>query len=308
MLRQFPLGRSADAVTGSPSPARPAATVMLVRDPVTLSPPGGPGNSTGTVPGAGTDPAVAGVCGGVEVFVFRRVAGMQFAAGMHVFPGGRVDERDGDPAVAWHGPGPEEFAAALSADVPLARALVVAAVRETFEECGVLLAGTPDGGPVPGLAAGEWGGVWADRQRRLSEGRIGLAELLSEAGLVLRAELLRPWAHWVTPPAEGRRYDTRFFVAGMPPGQQARDLGGEGEQARWLSAAAAVGQCATGAAPMLPPTVVCLEELAAAGSVSALLAAPRRIRPVMPWVVPGPDGRLLVEVDLDGSGGGEPRS
>jgi 8-oxo-dGTP pyrophosphatase MutT (NUDIX family) len=304
VLRQFPLGRSAVPPDAPVVQARPAATVMLVRD---VGPSSG-STASGSTAAGGTAPGTApgGSGGGVEVFVFRRVAGMQFAAGMHVFPGGRVDERDADPSVPWHGPGPQAFAAQLSADVELARALVVAAVRETFEECGVLLASGPDGSDVPIPTGPDWDHDWADRQRRMAAGELGLAQLLGEAGLVLRADLLRPWAHWVTPPREGRRYDTRFFVAAMPPGQLARDLGGEGEQARWLAAAEGVRQHAEGRSLMLPPTLVCLEELAAAGSVAALMAAGRRIRPVMPWIVTGADGGLLVTVDLDGVGGGEP--
>lgn len=245
---------------------------------------------------------------GVDVFVFRRVASMAFAPGMQVFPGGRVDERDADERIPWQGPSPEDFAGPLSAAPGLARALVVAAVRETFEECGVLLAGSP-GGDVVTIGEREWVDVWRERHGRVLRGDTGLAEVLAEAGLVLRADLIRPWAHWITPPADGpRRYAARFFVAAMPAGQVARDLGGEGEQARWLPAVDGVQQYLDGQVRMLPPTVVCMEELAAAPCVAALLATPRRIRPVMPWRVGLPDGTAAVEVDLDGLGGGEPRA
>ncbi len=306
MLRQFPLGRTPFATPTGPPPApRPAATVMLVRDRATsvggVTAPGGPHGPSGV-----GDGAAGGRPGGVEVFVFRRVASMQFAAGMQVFPGGRVDERDADPTVPWHGPDPARFTGPLSAEVPLARALVVAAVRETFEECGVLLASRPDGDDAaPGPEA--WDGALREWHRRMAAGEVALAEMLREEGLVLRADLLHPWAHWVTPPGEPRRYDTRFFVAEMPGGQQARDLGGEGEQARWLPAGEAVVAYRDGRTQMLPPTLVCVEELAEAASVAALLATPRRIRPVMPWPARLPDGRPAVEVDLDGVGGGEPR-
>src|SRR5450755_1449082 len=130
MLRDFPLRgpvRAASAA-GPPSreaaavPLRDAATVMLVREPP------GDGNRR------------------LEVFAFRRVPSLVFAAGMLVFPGGGVDPRDADPSVPWAGPPADSFCAALSADEGLARAVVVAAVRETFEECGVLLAATPQGG------------------------------------------------------------------------------------------------------------------------------------------------------------------
>ncbi len=244
---------------------------------------------------------------GVEVFVFRRVAAMAFAAGMHVFPGGSVDERDSDPALPWSGPDPRDLAGPLSADPDLARALVVAAVRETFEECGVLLAEPVSGGPVLGLSGHGWSDAWQQARQDLLARRISMAELLAKAGLVLRADLVRPWAHWVTPLIERRRYDTRFFVAALPAGQQARDLGGEGEHAQWLAAGEGLRRQARGEAMLLPPTLVCLEELAAGGTVAAVLGADRQVRPVMPWPVRAADGSLVVEVDLDGVGGGELR-
>jgi 8-oxo-dGTP pyrophosphatase MutT (NUDIX family) len=272
---------------------------MLVRDRAGVT-------DVGT--GVGIDVGIGVGTGGVEVFMFRRVASMPFAAGMQVFPGGRVDERDADERVPWQGPAARTFAGPLSAEVGLARALVVAAVRETFEECAVLLAGPPGGGVVR-LTEADWTGGWQERRRRLLAGDVGLADVLLESGLVLRADLVHPWAHWITPPGEvAHRYDTRFFVAAMPPGQHARDLGGEGEQARWLPAAEGVRQYVEGESRMLPPTVVCLEDMAAAPSVSALLATRRRIRPVTPWPVRLEDGGIAVEVDLDGLGGGQPRA
>jgi 8-oxo-dGTP pyrophosphatase MutT (NUDIX family) len=298
---------------------------MLVRDRSTGHGrnPGATGSGIGSDSCRGAGSGIApefgeGTESGVEVFVFRRVASLQFAAGMLVFPGGGVDERDVDERdvderdvdqrIRWYGPPPQTFAPSLSADPALARALVVAAIRETFEECGVLLAGPP-GGDVVTLTERDWAEGWQERHARLLSGDLGLAELLAAAGLELRADLVRPWAHWITPPVEGsRRYDTRFFLAAMPSGQIARDLGGEGEQARWLRAADGVQQYVAGQVRMLPPTAVCLEELAAAPSVAALLATLRRIRPVMPWTVRRPDGILAVEVDLDGRGGGEPRA
>ncbi|MGZ4611942.1 MAG: NUDIX hydrolase [Kineosporiaceae bacterium] len=275
MLRDFPLGgRLAERVGGDglplhpAAPVRDAATVMLVRD---------------RAPGPG----------GVEVFAFRRVPRMVFAPGMLVFPGGSVDPGDADPRTPWVGPPP-------APDGPA----VVAAVRETFEECGVLLARDAAGRPPDAgeLSAPEW----EQRREALAAGRAGLAGVLAVAGLRLSADDLRPWARWVTPPFENRRFDTRFFVAALPPGQLARDLGGEGERAAWLDPARAVAAHAAGELPMLPPTLVCLEELATAPDVVTLLATPRRPRPVSPWVARGDDGRLRLRVDLDGHGGGEP--
>jgi 8-oxo-dGTP pyrophosphatase MutT (NUDIX family) len=287
MLRDFPLPATFRPPAGSvagpvtdPVPIRHAATVMLVR------------------------PADAGV----EVFTFRRRPSLAFAAGMVVFPGGAVEPGDADPALPWSGPPRSAFAAALSTDEALAGAIVAAAVRETFEECGVLLARRRDGGV---LAESLDVPAWEERRQALLAGDLGLADLLADAGLVLAADLLHPWAHWLTPPGERRRFDTRFFLATVPAGQRARDLGGEGEEAAWTSPSVAVAGHRAGEVPLLPPTLVTLEELAAAPSVEALVATRRRLRPVSPWAVrTGTDvhgaPRYALRVDLDGEGGGEP--
>lgn len=278
-MRTFPLpGTVASASRDVPAEqrsVRDAATVMLVRD------------------GAR----------GVEVFVFRRVRGMAFAAGMVVFPGGVVDPADRDPRLVWAGGPPGEVDPAVA----------VAAVRETFEECGVLLARV---GGAGSSGAGSSGAKRPDpeglarRRADLLAGRTTLADVLLEGDLVLDATVLHPWAHWLTPAFEPRRYDTRFFVARVPDGQEPHDLGGEGENARWVAAADALAQHAAGTLGLMPPTQVCLEELAAAGSTDALFATVRTMRRVTPWLaeVDGPDGtpRSVLRVDLDGTGGAEP--
>jgi 8-oxo-dGTP pyrophosphatase MutT (NUDIX family) len=270
VLRDFPIPGT-PVEQGEPAVPRNAATVILVRD--------------------GTS--------GVEVFLLRRLAAMAFAAGMHVFPGGGVDERDDEPGLGWVGPQPAELAPLLSADAALSRAIVVAAARETFEECGVLLGGRDGSDVVTDLDDESW------EQDRLAlvAGRIGLAGVLGRRGLRLRADLLLPWAHWITPVYEPRRYDTRFFLAALPAGQCPRQVAGEADRSGWLPAAAAIEQYRAGQVALLPPTLVCLEEIAAAGSLAELLGTRRRPRPVMPWLVPDGGG---VRVDLDGAGGGEP--
>ncbi len=175
-----------------PAVPRDAATVILVR------------------PGAGV--------GGVEVFLLRRTEALEFAPGACVFPGGSVDERDADPAIAdagWVGPAPAEIGRLLGISAGRARALVCAAVRETFEESGVLLAG-----PAPAELVADSVVPVEDRQRLLN-GSLSLGELLSRHGLALRADLLTPWARWITPEISPRRFDTWFFAAALPPGQLA---------------------------------------------------------------------------------------
>jgi 8-oxo-dGTP pyrophosphatase MutT (NUDIX family) len=243
----------------SPSPAderplRQAATVVLLRD--------------------GAD--------GVDAYLLRRRSSMAAFAGMHVFPGGGVDPRDADD-VPWAGPRPAEWAGLFSADESLTRALVCAAVRETFEESGVLLAGPSADEVVEDTSDDAWE---ADRLA-LIDRRTALRELLERRGLVLRADLLRPWAHWITPVTEPRRFDTRFLVAALPVGQRTRDVGGEADRVTWMRPSVAVDRFAAGELAMLPPTLTTLQELAAFDTVAAVLeaAAGRRIEPILPIMV-----------------------
>jgi 8-oxo-dGTP pyrophosphatase MutT (NUDIX family) len=206
---------------------------------------------------------------GPEVYLLRRHAQMSFAAGMYAFPGGRVDPRDADEPPQWSGPTPDAWAERLSCSPATARALVCAAVRETFEESGVLHAGPHDGSVVADTTAAQWE---ADRQALVGRS-LGFAELLNRRGLVLRSELLQLWAHWITPAFEPRRYDTRFFVAALPAGQLARDVSGEADRVVWLRPADAVAGADSGELAMLPPTYLILAELAAFSRTEDVLAA-----------------------------------
>jgi 8-oxo-dGTP pyrophosphatase MutT (NUDIX family) len=251
-------------------PVRDAATVVLLRD------------------GAG----------GLEVYLLRRVRGMAFADGMTVFPGGAVDPRDAETAVSWVGPPPAEWAGSFDTAEPVARALLCAAVRETFEESGVLLAG-----PSADTICSTDGPQWEADRVALERREESLAELLTRRGLALRADLLRPWAHWITPPGESRRYDTRFLVAALPDGQSTRDVTSEADVVEWVRPADALDQLRRGERKMLPPTLVTLEEISAYRSVAEVLAAGARrvLDPVQPSVslVDGeltatlPNGRVL---------------
>lgn len=215
---------------------------------------------------------------GLQVFMLRRVASMAFAPGAYVFPGGSVDPRDGDLATAWSGPSPRSWGEAFGADETLARELVCAAVRETFEESLVLLAGPTGETVVDDTRGDEWE---ADRQALLDRS-LPLAEFLSRRGLVLRSDLLRPWTHWITPAIEPKRYDTRFFVAAMPEGQRARDVSTESDHAVWLRPADAVAASQSGEMFILPPTLVTLHELTEYEHVADVLAAERKIVPFEP--------------------------
>jgi 8-oxo-dGTP pyrophosphatase MutT (NUDIX family) len=240
---------------------------------------------------------------GVEAYLLRRLAALEFAGGMYVFPGGSVDQRDADTAIGWVGPQPDEWAPALDADLPLARALVCAAVRETFEESGVLLAGADDTDVVALASNVEH---WAGEQAALLDRSASMADVLARNGLVLRTDLLRPWAHWTTPEIEPKRFDTRFFVAALPAHQEPLAHTAEAEHGGWRRPAEALQAHAAGELGMLPPTAFTLAELAEYGTVDEVLAAAtsRDIRRVLPKiVVTGDEVSFLLPGDAGYPGG-----
>jgi 8-oxo-dGTP pyrophosphatase MutT (NUDIX family) len=231
--------------------------------------------------------------GGPEVYLLRRVKGMAFAAGMHVFPGGSVDPADAEAHTGWAGPPAAQWAEWFGADEPLARALVCAAVRETFEECGVLLAGPSETELLADVSSDEW-----EAERVALEAREqSLSELLERRGLVLRSDLLRPFAHWITPEVEPKRFDTRFFLAEMPAGQVCRDVGSEADERLWVRVAGALEQ----GLKMLPPTFVSLKDLAGYADVRSALDAPREVTLVAPKLVVLADDsvRFVLPGDVD---------
>jgi 8-oxo-dGTP pyrophosphatase MutT (NUDIX family) len=251
----------------APAEPKQAATVLLLRDGVP----------------------------GLEVYLLRRTKGMPFAGGMTAYPGGGVDPRDGDTEIAWAGPSPARWATAFGCDERTARELVCAAVRETFEEAGVLLAGADDGSVVPDVS----GEDWEEQRQALLSRELSLAELLAGRGLALRADLLRPFAHWITPPVEPRRYDTKFFVAALPGGQEARHVSGEADEAAWLTPGTALAELGAGSRPMLPPTSHTLGQLEPFPDVAAALAGspPEPLQPISPTFEETPDGRWAVLPD-----------
>ena len=214
----------------------------------------------------------------LEVFLQRRTASMAFAPSMLVFPGGRVDERDARTEVAWAGRSPQEWAEVLATDVDSTRLLVTAAIRELYEECGVLLAGPDEHSVVADVGSR----IWHERRLALTRHELALADVLADEHLVLRADLLSYRAHWVTPVFEPRRYDTRFFAATVPEGQRPDDLTSEADHADWADPAATLAAFERGEVMMLPPTRVCLEDLATAGSLAELGRDAADVLRVMP--------------------------
>lgn len=182
--------------------------------------------------------------GGIEVALLQRAAHLGFARGMYVFPGGALDDDD-----ALHGdPWP------------------VAAIRETFEECGVLLAS-----PNPQTDV-----------QHLRERAFG--EVLAELGVRPALEELHAFAHWVTPEVESRRFDTRFYAAALPEGQDLKHLTTEHQAIGWFRPQDVEGL------PMLPPTAAALSEVARFDRVSDALAVRRHPVPIMPRPIAAGDG------------------
>jgi glyoxylase-like metal-dependent hydrolase (beta-lactamase superfamily II)/8-oxo-dGTP pyrophosphatase MutT (NUDIX family) len=211
--------------------ARPAATVVLLR------------------PG----PA------GLELLLTQRPSTMAFAADMQVFPGGRVDVGDADPSlVSLSALSPEDAAAALGGDLPpdVALAAHLAAIRELFEEAGVLLANT--GATPRAIAAG---------RSALLRGDVTLATLATDLDLRFRTDLLVPLSRWVTPPPFPRRFDARFFAAALPDGATPSFEGGEVVAHAWLRPTDALAAMADGEISMWPPTSSTLQQLEYAGSI-----------------------------------------
>jgi 8-oxo-dGTP pyrophosphatase MutT (NUDIX family) len=283
-----------DVMAGQRDPVVPrdAATVMLLRPAERTGSSGLQPGSSGLQSGAsglqsGSSGLQSGSSGtqsgasGMEVYMLRRQPSMAFAPGAQVFPGGSVDARDADEEVAWAGPDAAEWGRIFAAPPELARALVCAAVRETFEESGVLLAGASADSVVADTTTADW-----ERDRNaLLDRSLSLAEMLARRQLVLRSDLLRPWSRWITPAVEPRRFDARFFAAALPTGQLTRDVGGEAAASAWIEPAAALAAGRRGEIEIWPPTAVTLSELAACGDLDSALSGPRHVVPRIPEVL-----------------------
>jgi 8-oxo-dGTP pyrophosphatase MutT (NUDIX family) len=208
-----------------------------------------------------------------------------------VFPGGGVDDRDRNTDIAWHGPDRSWWADRFGTDEELAEALVCAAARETFEESGVLFAGAADD---PDLLVDD-ASVYREQRAALENKSLSFGEFLRAEKLVLRADLLRPWANWVTPKEERtRRYDTYFFVAALPQGQRADGDNTETDKAGWVTPQAALDDFAEGRSFLLPPTWTQLDALNGR-TVAEVLAVERRIVAIEPSLAAETGGNWEIE-------------
>lgn len=245
---------------------RPASTVLLVRD--------------------GAD--------GMEVFMVVRHHQIDFASGALVFPGGSLDPDDHVIAAD------EAHCGGVEGLDPMQRAFRVGALRETFEECGVLLA-RPRGSQqlVSGARVEAIVKKAADKK---------FSELLAEEDLTLALDLLTPYAHWVTPTALPKRFDTHFFIAAAPADQLAAHDGSESVDSVWINPARGLAEARTGKYTMVFATRVNVEMLGRQNDVAAAIEAARvrKIVTVQPDAQKNPDGKgFILKIPLEAGYGGD---
>lgn len=230
-----------------------------------------------------------------EVFLVRRTSGASFLAGAHVFPGGRVDRDDAAAGESWCDGVAE--AARRWPDLEMSASLAhhVAAIRELFEEAGLLLARDEPGRMVSGSGEAMRSRLEAGRAA-LNERRILFREFIQGAGLRLALDGLLPIGHWVTPAFEPKRFDTRFFVAVAPPEQVARHDAAETTQGTWMTADDALARAAREEILLFPPTWGTLRDLARFETVEEIVESTRERTIVRrePVLVEHDGQRLLV--------------
>jgi 8-oxo-dGTP pyrophosphatase MutT (NUDIX family) len=250
-------------------PVRPAATVMLVRD----------------------------AAEGLEVFMLRRTLNAAFAGGMYVFPGGRVDDAD-------HADELEPICDGLDDDrasslLQLERgglAYWVAAIRECFEEAGVLLARPTRSGDAVRFDEPAVAGRFETARSQVHSGDRSLASLCADEQLVLITDAIHYVSHWITPIGEVRRFDTRFFLARAPQAQVPLHDDGETIASLWVRPADALERFRAGELAMIPPTIRNLEFLVPHDSADAALSAAAEIGTppaILPKLRVDDEGRVI---------------
>ena len=238
----------------SPVPILPAATILLVRD----------------------APAF-------EVLMVKRHHQIDFASGALVFPGGKTHAGDHDPD--W-----EFRTLAWGEALPNKRPLRIAAIREAYEEAGILLARHPNGAPFNA----------DDRAARarddIAQDRRSFLDLIRELDVSLDLGALSVFAHWITPPLTPKRFDTWFYVAAAPPDQLAVCDGWETVDAEWIAPKEALRLGEAGERTVIFPTRMNLKLLAEASDATdaVLRAQARELVTVEPKITDTPEGRMLV--------------
>jgi 8-oxo-dGTP pyrophosphatase MutT (NUDIX family) len=272
----------------TPRASRPASSVVLLRDSPT----------------------------GLETWLGYRPGASPL--GVLAFPGGSLEASD-DDTVGWLGPSPQQWAEQMgTADVGLARRHVVGAIRELFEETGVLLAGPDLSSTVEGTSTAEW---MRAREAVANQDK-SFTEMLAKRGLAARTDLLKPLVNWLSPDFAHRRFNTRYFAATVPVNQQPSLLASKGVWGRWVCARKVIseresaalgdeaGQENTVGRPLgrllVPGSEIMLEKMAAANGCIAYLSYKRKAHVYQPKLVEE-DGGLLLEVEAAKTVAGEPQ-
>lgn len=240
------------------APTRPASTVMLLRD--------GPR--------------------GMEVFMVVRHHQIDFASGALVFPGGSVDEADRSPILRRHCPGCDSLS-----DEELG--FRVAAVREAFEECGILLARPAGSDALVGAA--RLAELEARYRHPLEKGEVTMVEMAEREELDIATDRLVPFAHWITPTVMPKRFDTHFFLAVAPEDHVALHDGRESVDSVWITPGDACAEADGGRRTVIFPTRVNLEKLGRSVTTAEALATARstEVVTVLPQVQRTPEGRIM---------------
>ncbi|MEE4300443.1 MAG: hypothetical protein V2J24_13455 [Pseudomonadales bacterium] len=243
-------------MTTSPAPAVPSGTIVLLRD------------------GAA----------GLEMFMVVRHHQIDFASGALVFPGGKVAAMDEDPALVERCDGADQD--------PVKRAVQIGAIREAFEEAGVLLA-RPAGSDA--LVDGDRVLALDGDRARLNAGELTILEFLEREDLRLACDALTRFAHWVTPEMMPKRFDTHFFIAAAPPDQVLVHDGHESVDSIWITPDQAIADAGAGTRTVIFPTLRNIEMLGEADSVGEAVAqaTAREIVTVLPWTEKREDGVWL---------------
>jgi 8-oxo-dGTP pyrophosphatase MutT (NUDIX family) len=250
---------------------RPASTVLLLRD--------------------GVD--------GLEVLMVTRHQDMVFGSGAFVFPGGRVDT--GDHAIAEQ----PDLCPDRSGLDAAAMSFRVAAIRETFEECGILLARSRSSGSL--LDGGALQAIEASQRAPLCQGEITFADVLAVEELVLATDLLVPFAHWITPIHVPKRFDTLFFAILAPADQLAMHDGAEATGSAWVRPSQVLAETEAGRRKLLFPTQLNLLKLSQYQSAEHALEEARRapVVTVQPELVGTEGDTRVLRIPLEAGYGGE---
>ncbi len=251
--------------------------------------------------------------------MLRRNLASEFVAGAYVFPGGSLDPGDRSPEAAalCRGRSDAEASALLGIDQG-GLAFWVAALRECFEESGVLVGRHEDGtrtGELLDTSDPDIAARFEARRRVLIEGGTTLAEVCHDESLVLATDEMYYVSHWITPEVSPRRYDTRFFITAAPPGQTARHDAGETIATVWVRPDEALERHAALDTVLLPPTVANLRSIAGCTSTDEVMAWARgvtEVQTILPIVLfedgnlvilrPGDPGYEEARADLDATG------